>query len=273
MRGPLPELPEVENIRQYLLRERVVGRRLTRAKVGWPRLVKIPDLEGFVTGLIGRQIKGIGRHGKYLLLPLDRGVWGLHMGMTGSLKVAYPDEPPERFVHATFRLDDNRRIDLNDPRKWSSLWLVDRPGDITSDLGPDAMDPGFSVEDFCLRAGRRSVAIKTVLMDQSVLAGVGNIYADEALFRAGIRPIRPANRISRPRLKLLYRAVKDTLLHATGYIGDHPLEDGRPFVVDAYDGRMDLPRQAGAPCPKCGTTLKTHVFGNRTSYFCPSCQR
>ncbi|MBI4306211.1 MAG: bifunctional DNA-formamidopyrimidine glycosylase/DNA-(apurinic or apyrimidinic site) lyase [Chloroflexi bacterium] len=268
----MPELPEVENIRRYLLRKRVAGRRVTGAEVRWPRLVKSPDLEGFVTGLIGRRIKGIDRHGKYLLVSLDRGIWGLHMGMTGSVRVASPEEAPERFVHATFRLDDGRRIDVNDPRKWSSLWLVDREEEIVGELGPDALDAGFSVNDFILRLGERRVAIKTALVDQSVLAGVGNIYADEALFRAGIRPTRPANRISNARLRLLYRAVRDTLVHATGYIGDHPLDDGRPFVVDAYDGRMDLPRQGGGPCPKCGTRLKVHAFGNRSSYFCPSCQ-
>jgi formamidopyrimidine-DNA glycosylase len=106
-----------------------------------------------------------------------------------------------------------------------------------------------------------------------VFAGVGNIYADEALFRAGIRPTRSARRISRARLELLHMAVLDSLAHAIEYIGDHPLDDGRPFVVDAYDGRMNLPRRGGVTCPKCGTTVRTHSFGNRTSYFCPRCQR
>ena len=269
----MPELPEVENIRRYLIARRVPGRRITGAEVRWPRLVKAPDLEGFVTGVIGRRVGAVMRHGKYLLLSLDRGVLGLHMGMTGSVRVAGPDDAAERFVHATLRFDDGRRIDLNDPRKWASLWLVDRADQIVGDLGPDAVDPTFTVDDFVSRVERRSAPIKSVLLDQAVLAGVGNIYADEALFRAGIRPTRPANRISRPRLELLHRAVLDSLAHAVEYIGGHPLADGRPFVVDAYDGRMDLPRRGGGPCPKCGTRVRTHAFGNRTAYYCPRCQR
>lgn len=269
----MPELPEVENIRRYLIRERIVGRRITGAKVDWSRLVKSPDLEGFVTGLIGRRIRGVDRHGKYLLAELDRGVFGLHMGMTGSLKIARRDERPERFVHATFQLDDGRRLDLNDPRKWASLWLVDSAEQIVGDLGPDALDARFTKAEFAQRLVRRSAPIKAVLLDQGVLAGVGNIYADEALFRAGIRPTRSASRISPARLRLLHMAVLDSLAHAIEFIGDHPLDDGRPFVVDAYDGRMNLPRTRGGRCPRCGTTIKTHPFGNRTSYFCPRCQR
>jgi formamidopyrimidine-DNA glycosylase len=269
----LPELPEVENIRRYLIATKVPGRRIMGAEIRWPRLVKAPDPEGFVTGVIGRRVSGVMRHGKYLLLPLDRGVLGLHMGMTGSVRVAGPDDAAERFVHATLRFDDGRRIDLNDPRKWASLWLVDRADRIVGDLGPDAVDPAFTVDDFVSRVGRRSAPIKSVLLDQAVLAGVGNIYADEALFRAGIRPTRPANRISRPRLELLNRAVLDSLAHAVEYIGGHPLADGRPFVVDAYDGRINLPRKAGGLCPKCGTGLRTHASGNRTAYYCPRCQR
>lgn len=269
----MPELPEVENIRRYLIRERLVGCRITGAKVAWPRLVKAPDLEGFVTGLIGRRVQDIDRRGKYLLVGLDRGVFGLHMGMTGSLKVAKPAERPERFVHASLQLDDGRRLDLNDPRKWGSLWLVDRAGEIVGELGPDALDPEFTKAEFVRRLARRTAPVKAVLMDQGVLAGVGNIYADEALFRAGIRPTRAASRISLRRLELLHMAVADSLTHAIEYIGDHPLEDGRPFVVDAYDGRMNLPRRRGGQCPKCESTVVTHSFGNRTSYFCPSCQK
>jgi formamidopyrimidine-DNA glycosylase len=120
---------------------------------------------------------------------------------------------------------------------------------------------------------QRGAPIKAVLLDQGVFAGVGNIYADEAMFRAGIRPTRSARRISRNRLELLHMAVLDSLAHAIDYIGDHPRDDGRPFVVDAYDGRMNLPRRGGGACPKCGTAVRTHSFGNRTSYFCPGCQR
>ncbi len=269
----MPELPEVESLRRYLLREGVVGRRIVEVDVRSPGVEQTVDGKGGLAGLRGRSVTGVSRHGKQLLVTLDRGVLGLHMGMTGSLAVLRPDDPPEKYARTVFYLDDERRIELDDPRRWASAVLVDRAAELTADLGPDAADPSFSADEFARRVKPRRVPVKALLLDQHVLAGVGNIYADEALFAAGISPLRHANRVSEARLRSLHAAVQEVLDNATAVIASHLLADGRPWVVDAYDARMRLPREKGAPCPRCGTPLRAAKFGGRTSYYCGGCQR
>jgi formamidopyrimidine-DNA glycosylase len=269
----MPELPEVENLRRYLVRAGIPGRRIVEVDVRWPGFERSEDGKGGLAGLPGRRIKTVERHGKQLVVRLDRGVLGLHMGMTGSLAVRKPEEERLKYAHTVFYLDDERRIELDDPRRWASVVLADRAEELIGGLGPDAVSPAFTADEFIRRVKPRRSAIKAVLMDQHVLAGVGNIYADEALFRAGISPTRAAIKISEARLRALHSSVQETLSHATEFIGRRLLEDGRPFVVDAHDSRMRLPRKKGAPCPDCGTPLRAHSFGTRTAYYCPKCQR
>lgn len=145
--------------------------------------------------------------------------------------------------------------------------------EITGALGLDACDPALTTEKFVALVKRRTAPIKQVLLDQNVVAGIGNIYADEALFISGIHPRRRASAISVDRLEVLYRAVHVSLGHALRHIEEHPMSDGRPFVVDAYDERMRLSRTSGDPCPRCGRPLSRYSFGNRSSYFCFRCQR
>ena len=198
-----------------------------------------------------------GRHGKQLFLPLDRGILGLHMGMTGRLVILGPDDEPLRYTRYTFTLDDGRRIELDDMRRWAGAVLADSADELTGRLGPDAIDPAFTSEIFVERiAGRRS-AIKPLLLDQSILAGVGNIYADEALHRSAISPARRAHRISRSRLARLHEDLSVVLNEAIGFITANPDEHGAPYVVDAYDGRMRLSRRRGAPCPACAEPIRS----------------
>lgn len=269
----MPELPEVESLRRYLIRERVTGRTVKAVDVGWPGAQRASDGKGGLAGLPGRRIKAVERHGKQLVVKLDKGVLGLHMGMTGSLAVRRPADPRLKYAHTVFHLDDGRRIELDDPRKWASVVLTDSAEALTGSLGPDAVDPTFIAADFIQLVRPKRSAIKAVLLDQHVLAGVGNIYADEALFRAGISPARSANKVSEASLRALHAAIQDVLAHATAFIGSHLSDDGRPFVVDAYDERMRLPRKAGAPCPECAAPLRTMKFGGRSAYYCPKCQR
>jgi formamidopyrimidine-DNA glycosylase len=269
----MPELPEVENLRRYLVREKVLGRVIEDVEAGWPGAAKASDGSGGLAGLPGRRIAGLDRVGKQMVIRLDRGVLGLHMGMTGSLSVRKPEQARLKYAHTILHLDDGRRIELDDVRKWASVVLADEARELTGSLGPDAMDPSFTADEFVKRVKPKRSAIKAVLMDQHVLAGVGNIYADEALFRAGISPLRPAWKVSEARLRELHGAVRAVLEHAMRFIEAHLLDDGRPYVVDAYDERMRLPRKAGAPCPECRTPLKTVKSGGRSAYFCPKCQR
>ena len=268
----MPELPEVESLRLYLIDQRVVGRTITDVVADWPGIENTEDGAGGLAQLPDRAITGVGCVGKNLLVALDSGVLWLHMGMTGRLAVMHPDEEPMRYARTTFYLDDERRIELDDPRRWAGVRLLTLDAEIVDGLGPDALDPSLTAEEFVQRVKRRRSPVKAVLLDQSVLAGVGNIYADEALHRAGIRPSRRADRISNSRLVVLHDAVRTSLLQALRYIVDHPDERGRPYIVDAYDDRMRLVRKKNANCPDCLTPLETQKLGGRTSYFCPRCQ-
>ncbi|MDA1296486.1 MAG: hypothetical protein O3B04_00605 [Chloroflexi bacterium] len=268
----MPELPEVESLRLYLISQGVVGRTITDAAADWPGIESTEDGMGGLSQLRGRVIAGIGRVGKNLLVTLDRGVLWLHMGMTGRLAVMRPDDEPLRYARTTFYLDDERRIELDDPRRWAGVRLLESKSEVLAGIGPDALGASLTEEEFIRRVKTRRSPVKSVLMDQSVLAGVGNIYADEALHRAGIRPSRRADRISDSRLADLRRAVRTCLLQALRYIVDHPDERGRPFVVDAYDDRMRLERKKNAVCPDCSAPLRTQKIGGRASYFCPRCQ-
>ncbi|MEX0763273.1 MAG: DNA-formamidopyrimidine glycosylase family protein [Dehalococcoidia bacterium] len=269
----MPELPEVESLRRYLTASGMCGRTIAAVEARWPGIENSLDGMGGLAGLPGRRMESIHRHGKQLLVILDRGVLGLHMGMTGSLVVRHPEDEPLKYAHTTLFLDDERRIELTDPRRWASVVLAGHATELTGGLGPDALDPDFTADSLIERLSGRRMAIKPLLLDQRMLAGVGNIYADEALHRAGISPLRRTNRISRERLARLHAAIRETLESATEYIVAHPVSDGRPLVVDAYDGRMMMPRRRGEPCPSCGHPIRSHAFNNRTAYYCPACQR
>ncbi len=268
----MPELPEVESLRIYLLEQEIVGRTITEVDADWPGIENTADGMGGLSALPGRKITGASRVGKNLFLKLDRGVLWLHMGMTGRLAVMHPDDEPLRFTRTTFFLDDERRIELEDPRRWAGVRLEESPDSIIGNLGPDALDASFTPQELIKRVQHRRSPIKSVLLDQSVVAGIGNIYADEALHRVGIRPSLRADRLSTQQLTELHSAIRTSLLQALRYIVDHPDERGRPYVVDAYDDRMRLHRKKGSTCPDCGTKLETQKFGGRTAYFCPKCQ-
>ncbi len=272
----MPELPEVEAIRRYLMAENIVGRRFARIEIGWPKSIVRPaaDAEAFSELATGRRIGSLGRRGKYLIFPLiendeDRFLV-MHMGMTGSLHMRHESAPALPHVRTVLWMDDRRRIEFNDPRKWGRLWCIGNLDEAMSRLGPEPVD--ISDDGFAARAQRRRTRIKPALLDQSLIAGVGNIYADEALHRARISPLRRANRVSRERLSSLHRAIADILDHAVEFIASHPSEDGSPYVVNAHDGRMLISRRSGSECPRCRITISRRRINGRTAYYCHSCQ-
>ncbi|MCH7643119.1 MAG: hypothetical protein IIC30_07560 [Chloroflexi bacterium] len=315
----MPELPEIEALRRYLLREGLVGRTIVEVDADWPGVEDTVDRRGGLSGLVGRRVEDVLRHGKQLILPLrapgkgpawpggaaeqgssltptlsrrergrvagagtrdehspeeghSDGFLGLHMGMTGRLGVMSPEDPPFRYRRLALYLDDERRVELDDVRRWAMVRLEDDAEAFIGGLGPDALDPEFVSDAFAERVSARRSPIKSVLLDQKVLAGVGNIYADEALLLAGISPSRRADRISAGRLEALHGAITGVLENALAFIEANPDEYGRPYVIDAQDDRMQIPRSAGAPCPQCETPLKAKKFGGRTAYYCPACQ-
>ena len=250
-----------------------MGRRLHRIVVRnralrWP--VEVPD------EVVGQCIGRVGRRAKYLLLRLDSGALIVHLGMSGHLSIVAADTPPSKHDHVDFVLDDHRAVRLTDPRRFGSVhwqpypveahWLLDG-------LGPEPLSTAFSGAYLAMRARRRRVAIKSFLMDARVVVGVGNIYANEALFLAGIRPRIAAGRLSSPRLGALADAVKATLASAIQSGGttlrDFAAADGRPgyFVHElAVYGR------GGEPCVRCSGVLKEVRLTGRATVYCPRCQ-
>jgi formamidopyrimidine-DNA glycosylase len=272
----MPELPEVETIRRDLL-PLVVGRTITDAWVSpnAPRLIQFLPPDEFCHQITGRLIANIERRGKYLLFRLDGDVlWGVHLRMTGRLLhdlTACPDNP---YLRASFRLDDGAWLCFVDLRKFGTMWLVDDEALVTSRLGPEPLGAEFTPAYLHSILKRRSAPVKAVLLDQSAIAGIGNIYADEALFRAGIIPARAANSISKVRGLRLYHAIREALELALGdrgssfrdYLDAGGREGGHHLKVRVF-------RRTGEPCYVCGTEIRRAKVAGRSTHYCPKCQR
>ena len=270
----MPELPEVETTRAGLephLSGRIVRSvTLRRPDLRWPIAGEIESV------LPGQRIGGVRRRAKYLLFDTAAGSALLHLGMSGSLRVLPGDTPPRAHDHVDLWLEDGRVLRFNDPRRFGCL-LWQPPGEVhplLGALGPEPLGPDFDGDHlYRLSRGRRA-PVKTFLMDQATVVGVGNIYAAEALFAAGIAPLRPAGSISRERYRRLAGEVREVLAAAIGRGGttlrDFISPDGSAgyFVQDlAVYGR------GGEPCPRCGARLKQARIGQRASVWCGRCQR
>ena len=287
---PMPELPEVETTRRGLL-PHVEGRRVTavvlrRPDLRWPVPAEVPGL------LPGQRITAVRRRAKYLLFDTAAGSALLHLGMSGSLRVLPADTPVRTHDHVDIALEGDagtaqRVLRFNDPRRFGSL-LWQPPGEVhplLCGLGPeplpDAADgpgtadaPVFSGDYLFARSRGRRGPVKSFLMDQRVVVGVGNIYAAEALFAAGISPLRAAGRVSRERYGLLADAVQRILAHAIVRGGttlrDFIAPDGAPGY---FEQELSAYGRGGEPCPNCGRPLKQAAIGQRATVWCGYCQR
>jgi formamidopyrimidine-DNA glycosylase len=275
----MPELPEVETIRRQLA-ERVPGRTIARVEVLDAKLVS-PELpETFVEQVVGRRIEAVDRRAKYLLLPLDSGdTLTIHLRMTGRLhwRAGAPPEV-EPHLRARFDLDDGSTMTYGDLRRFGRAWIV--PGDLEDPeaywaerAGIEPLTPQFTTRVLTALLEGRARAVKPVLLDQKLVAGLGNMYVDEALFGARVHPLRPAGDLDPDELKRLHRAIRSVLATAVE-AGGASIDSYRDGLGEK--GRMqDLLKvhlHAGEPCPRCGTTiLKTRV-AQRGIYWCPTCQ-
>ena len=270
----MPELPEVETTRRGLL-PHVAGRRiehvlLRRADLRWPIPREVEEL------LPEQRIDDIRRRAKYLLLDTAAGSALLHLGMSGSLRVLPSDTPVRAHDHVDIALDSDRVLRFNDPRRFGCL-LWQAPGQthpLLAGLGPEPLSDAFDGDYlFALSRGRKA-PVKTFLMDQAVVVGVGNIYAAEALFQAGISPLRPAGRVSRDRYRALADAVRAILAYAITRGGttlrDFISPDGAPGY---FEQELAVYGRGGAACRRCGGALRQAAIGQRASVWCPRCQR
>jgi len=289
----MPELPEVETIAREL-RPLVLGRTITSAWLDWPRQVKHPSPEQFVEEIRDRRVLSVDRRAKWIVISLsgrgghdalgDEAVLAIQVKMTGQLDVVAPDTPKDKHVHVIFGLDDGTELRLRDTRKFGRVGLYgrDEAGTILgategealfAAFGPEPLDPAFSLADFRRRLRARRARLKTLLMDQAFLAGVGNIYADEALWRARLHPLRSAAALRPHQERELYHSLRAVLAEAI---------DRRGSSVDDYrapEGRGDMQRflnvygRAGKPCPRCGRPTRRMIIGARSTHFCSWCQR
>jgi formamidopyrimidine-DNA glycosylase len=278
----LPELPEVEVVRVGLERH-VLGATITRVDVLHPRPVR-RDLRGpagFAAALTGRRIEAARRRGKYLWLPLDNGDALLgHLGMSGQILVQPPAAPDERHLRVRFALegaDEGREMRFVDQRMFGGLSLSEGGADLPPEIAHiarDPLDPEFDDDLFVRTVRKRTSGIKRQLLNQNLISGVGNIYADEALWRARIHGERPGDRLTATQVRELLRQAREVMVAALGEGGTS--FDALYVNVNGESGYFDRSLHAygreGEPCERCGTPMRRIAFMNRSSYFCPVCQ-
>jgi formamidopyrimidine-DNA glycosylase len=273
----MPELPEVETIRRDL-QPLVTGRKIVSAWVSEnaPRLVQLMAPDEFERSLPGRTIEDVTRRGKYLVFNLSGGLlWVVHLRMTGRLRHQWTGcAGSDPYNRASFGLDDETWLCFNDLRKFGMMWLVDDWSLVKADIGPEPLEDGFDASAFRAALKRRSAPVKSVLLDQRVIAGVGNIYADEALFAAGIHPARAANSISGPKTARLQQAVIEVLQEALGDRGSSFSDyvDGKGNE-GSHHLKVKVFRRTGEPCYVCGAEIQRIKVGGRSTHLCPRCQR
>ena len=271
----MPELPEVETTRRELA-PRLVGKRVSRVLIRESRL-RWPIPPEFAGRLEGHLIAGLGRRAKYLLASTREGTALIHLGMAGSLRIVADGEPPGPHDHVDWRLEDGTRLRYRDPRRFGAMLWCDGPParhPLLRGLGPEPFSDAFHGGWLYQRSRGRRAAVKPFLMDGRIVAGVGNIYANEALFEAAIHPGRPAGRISRGRYERLAAALRGILARSIGAGGtsfrDYVRTDGEP---GRYQARLLAYGRAGEPCTRCGAALRGSVIGQRSTVWCRRCQR
>lgn len=268
----MPELPEVETtcrgIAPHLTGRTLVGWTLRVPALRWP--VVLPET------LRGQRIRGVRRRAKYLLIDLDGGALVLHLGMSGSLRILPADAPVLKHDHVDFLLDSGLILRFNDPRRFGSLHWQPEPAEahwLLAGLGVEPLTPDFDGRYLKTAARGRRVAVKSLLMDGRIVVGVGNIYANEALFLAGIRPTRAAGRVSLVAYEALAGAIKAVLGAAIEMGGttlrDFVNQDGQPGY---FQQSLWVYGREGERCKRCGAALKGVRLGQRATVFCPDCQ-
>lgn len=270
----MPELPEVETtlrgIQPHLLNQRVSRVIVRDSRLRWPIPPEVCKAEG-------QNFISLDRRGKYLLLGLDHGGLIIHLGMSGSLRILERASSPDKHDHVDVVLENGVCLRFNDPRRFGAFLWVEGPmlaHDLLKDLGPEPLTAAFTADYLFERSRDRRVAIKNFIMNGHVVVGVGNIYASEALYMAGIHPQRAAGRVSKQRYAGLVDAIRDVLSRAIKQGGttlrDFVNSEGAPgyFAQEllVYD-------RAGSDCFQCGAKIRQKVIGQRSSYYCPACQR
>jgi formamidopyrimidine-DNA glycosylase len=269
----MPELPEVETIKNELL-PHVKERTIEDIVIIRPSTVRDSTPEEFKSCLIGRRIEDLQRHGKYLVFDLDNGGhFAMHMKLSGSLWVKKNEADAPDYVKAVFTLDDGTKIFLRDPRAFARMWLVGDVCEITDKLGPEPLTAEFTPGVLVERLKGKSAPIKSLLIDQAVIAGIGNMYADEILYAAKVDPRRAASSLSKEELGGIYKAIRTILPQGIASKGASVQDFFRPSGDTGMEQfNFKVAHQKKATCP-CGGPIERIVVRGRGTYFCPNCQK
>jgi len=270
----MPELPEVETIARALTQggrggPALVGRRIHGARLLWARTLAIPGPRRFHARVRGQMIRAVSRRGKFLLLHLDGGVLIFHLRMTGDLVALGLGEPLPRFCRLLLICDDGTRLAFDDARKFGRAWLVADDREIVGGLGPEPLDAGFRAEHLYQGLQERRRQLKPLLLDQSFIAGLGNIYTDESLHRAGLHPLMRSDAVTRAQANLLWRSIRHTLrkgIRRNGTSIDWAYRGGD------FQTQLRAYGRTGSPCPVCGAPIERLLVGQRGTHICPCCQ-
>lgn len=274
----MPELPEVETVRR-VLEPQVKGRKITGITIAQPKIIAHPGADAFAAAVAGSTIVSMGRRGKYLAVVLDDGgKIVLHLRMTGHLLVTPDDFPEQKHTYLVLQLEGDEQVRYIDPRRFGRFWYVGPDEDDVftgmDKLGPEPLDDSLTGEYLKRKLGKRTKAIKEMLHDQTIVAGIGNIYSDEILFAARIRPDTRCSALSTRTWNRLAEEIRNTIgwgIAVNEMTAEEYLEGkGEVFhnmpLIKVYG-------HEGAPCPRCGHAIKRVEIGGRGSYYCPACQR
>jgi formamidopyrimidine-DNA glycosylase len=270
----VPELPEVETIR-LALRDGVagvpalIGQRIQSVSLRWPRHVVEPSVSSFRRRIRGRTIREVGRRAKFVLIELDRGYLIVHLMMSGDLAMAAPGTPRGPYDHTIFKLDSGWQLRFSDARKFGRVYLVDRLDPLLGELGPEPLSNEFSPSQLGHLLADHRRALKPLLLDQHVIAGLGNIYVDEALHRAKLHPLQLSNSLDSARVRALWRGIRAALREGIRHNGatiDWVYRGGE------FQNHFRVYGRTGEPCPVCGTEIVRIVVGQRGTHLCPNCQ-
>ncbi|MEK7276501.1 MAG: bifunctional DNA-formamidopyrimidine glycosylase/DNA-(apurinic or apyrimidinic site) lyase [Chloroflexota bacterium] len=265
----MPELPEVETLVREL-RAPCVGRRIEGVTLRWPRHIAAPSLREFKRDIRGQKITALERRGKYFVFTLTSGALLIHLKMSGDLEVVKRGAPPAKHEHTIFHFDNGQDLRFSDSRKFGRVYLVDDPDEITGRLGPEPLARSFTSQKLWALFTSRRRPLKTLLLDQTVIAGVGNIYADESLHRARLHPERRSDTLTATEARALWQSVRHILNAAIKHNGssiDWVYRGGE------HQNHFRVYDRAGEPCFNCGTPIRRMTLGGRGTHFCPHCQR
>jgi formamidopyrimidine-DNA glycosylase len=270
----VPELPEVETIAASLRlgagsQPSLLGRQIERAHLLWERSLATPSPAEFQSRIAGQTIRSIGRRGKYLLFSLSEDFLLIHLRMSGDLLVEQAGTPYAPHHRLILDLTDGLRLAFNDARKFGRVWLVNDFQTVLRDLGPEPLDESFTAHVFYQRLNQRHRQLKPLLLDQSFLAGLGNIYTDEALNLARLHPLKLSDHVTEGEAEHLWRAIREVLtegIRRNGASIDWVYRGGD------FQNYFRVYQRTGEPCPACGTPVVRIVVGQRGTHFCPNCQ-